>query len=97
MKTKYQNDIIHMIRTIRTDHNISQKMLAQILGVTPGQVGNIESPHSPNKYTLAQIFCICNEFNISIKNIFIQENEYNQNEDIINLLISKIIKYEYER
>lgn len=94
MKTEYQNFIILRLKKIRNEFGYSQKDVAMMLGISPGQLGNIESPKAANKYTLSQIFAICNNFNIPIEHIFIEDEDYAENKDIISLLISKIIKYE---
>ena len=94
MKTDYQNNIILRLRKIREENKYSQKEIAQLLGISNGQMGNIESPKYPNKYTLSQIYRISNNFNIPIDHIFLEDEDYSSNKDIINLLISNIIKYE---
>jgi len=78
---------------MRYERGYSQKSVAMLLGISPGQVGNIESPQAANKYTLKQIFILCNSLNIPIEQIFIDDEDYGKGKDIINLLISKIIKY----
>lgn len=92
MKSEYQNSIILKLRKFREEFGYSQKDIAAILGISPGQLGNIESPKAANKYTLSQIFILCNTFNTPIEQIFIEDDEFGS-KDIINLLISKIVKY----
>ncbi len=94
MKTEYQQEIIHKIRQLRQDHNCSQYAIASLLGISPGQIGNIESFRTGHKYTLKHIKVICDEFNYPIDRIFISEEDYNSDTDIISLLITKIINYE---
>ncbi len=93
MKTEYQNSIILRLKKIRMEFGYSQKDVAMLLGISPGQMGNIESPKAANKYTLNQISILCKNFNIPIEQIFIEDDDYGKGTDIINLLISKIIKY----
>jgi transcriptional regulator with XRE-family HTH domain len=93
MKNEYQNLIILKIRKLRTEKKVSQKEMAELLGISNGQMGNIESPRATNKYTLQQIYTICKEFHYPIGQLFIEDDEFCQDIDIINLLISKIIKY----
>ena len=93
MKTEYQNSIILRIRKLREERCYSQKDVATLLGISNGQMGNIESCRAPNKYTLHQIYIICKKFNIPIEQIFIEDDEFSKGKDIIDLLISKIIKY----
>ena len=93
MKTEYQQSIISKIRRFREERKRSQKDIADLIGISYGQMGNIESPKAKNKYTLAQIHQICKDFNIPIEQIFIEDEEFETGKDIINLLITKIIKY----
>ena len=88
-KTEYQELIIGRIRQIRVENNISQNKLAQILNISVGQVGNIESPRYPHKYTLKQIFEICDYLNHSIIDVF---DEKHTNDTLV--IIKKIIEYE---
>lgn len=93
MKTEYQNSIILRLKRIRMELGYSQKDIAMLLGISNGQMGNIESLKAANKYTLNQIFILCKNFNIPIEQVFIDDEDYGNGKDIINLLISKIIKY----
>lgn len=93
MKSEYQNFIIMKLRKLREEFHYSQKDIATILGISPGQLGNIESPKATNKYTLSQIYTLCGIYKIPIEQIFIEDEELYLGKDIINLLISKIIKY----
>ncbi len=93
MKTEYQISIILQLRKMREELGYSQMGIATILGISPGQVGNIESPKAANKYTLSQIHTLCKTFNVPIEQIFLDDNDFSKGQDIINLLISKIIKY----
>lgn len=93
MKTEYQNFIILRLRKLREDNGWSQKDIAQLLGISDGQMGNIESTKYPNKYTLSHIYKICKNFKIPIDQIFIEDEDYSSGKDIIDLLISNIIKY----
>lgn len=94
MKTKYQNFIICRIRQLREEYGYTQGKIASIIGISNGQMGNIESPKTPHKYTLAHIQQICKEFNIPIEQIFLEEEDFKSNADVISLLIDKIIQYE---
>lgn len=89
-KTDYQLQIIAAIRKIREEHGYSQIKIANLLGITYGQMGNIESSKMPTKYTLSQIAKICEHFNVPIECIFLEECK---NKDIIKSLINKIILY----
>lgn len=92
MKNNYQYFIILKLRKLREEHGYSQMDIATILGISPGQMGNIESAKAPNKYTLHQIYTLCHKFGVPIEQIFIEDNEYGST-NFTDLLISKIIKY----
>jgi transcriptional regulator with XRE-family HTH domain len=94
MKTEYQILIILKLKKIREEKHFSQKDVAEILGISNGQMGNIESSRFLNKYTLRQIYILCQTFKIRIEQIFLEDEDFNNGIDIINLLISNIIKYE---
>lgn len=92
-KTEYQLEIILKIKELREANNVSQKELSNLLEVAPGLIGSIESPKFPHKYTLSQIYKICHYFNITIEQLFISEEDFSKDRDIIDLLIFNIIRY----
>lgn len=94
MKSDYQNQIIDKIRVIRQQNGYSQNQVAAIIDISSGQMGNIESPNRSHKYTLTQLSMICNEFNISIVDIFLENSESLDKTETINRLINSIIEYE---
>lgn len=96
IKSNYQNVIITKLRRLREEHGYSQNDIAILLGISNGHIGNIESYKTSHKYTLAQIYMICKEFNYPIEHIFLEDDDYNLNIDITSLIISKIIKYEQQ-
>lgn len=92
MKSDYQQFIIAKLRKLREERGYSQQKLGIILGLSNGQIGNIESLSRPHKYTLSQIKILCNHFNIRIEQIFLDDEDYKDGE-IIKVLIDKIIEY----
>lgn len=94
MKTEYQNHIINRIRQLREERGYTQGKTASLIGISNGQIGNIESPRTPHKYTLSHIRCICKEFGYPIDHLFIEDADLYRQTDFINILIDKIIKYE---
>ncbi|MBO8439747.1 MAG: helix-turn-helix domain-containing protein [bacterium] len=94
MKSEYQNRIIHRIRQLREEHGYTQGNIASIIGISNGQMGNIESPKTSHKYTLAHIQQICKEFKYPIELIFLDKTDFSENNNIIDLLIDNIVKYE---
>ena len=93
MKNDYQNYIISRIRQLREERGYTQSKIASVIGISNGQMGNIESFKTSHKYTLAQIQRICKEFQIPIEQLFLEDVDYKMNVDLISLLIDKIIKY----
>jgi putative transcriptional regulator len=94
MKTELQNDIIHSIREMRHNDNLSQAGLGDILDISYGLVGNIESTNFSHKYTLKQLQTACIYFNHPFENLFLSEEELILGKDkVVKLLIKKIIEY----
>lgn len=88
-KTEFQNEVVNRIRRLRTDNDISQIGLANIIEVSNGQIGNIESPKFQHKYTLKQLYLIAQYFNVSIAFLLTGKDELNSEE-----LIKTLIRYE---
>ena len=93
MKSAYQNDVIFRIRVLRERNGYSQLRIAELLGLSSGQIGNIETPKQPHKYTLAQLQVICNEFHVPIEQVFCSSAEEAAS-ITINDLVHKIIEYQ---
>ena len=85
--------VIQKIKQLRIERNISQLALSDILGISDGQIGNIESPKYQHKYTLKQIYTFCTFIEYPFEKIFLTDEELNSNK-YINTLITKIIEYE---
>ncbi len=94
MNNEYQLNIINKVRKLREENNYSQSQLALYLGVSDGQIGNIESTKYNQKYTLSQLYKVCKLFGLPIEHLFIEDDEYTSKTDIIDLLVSNIVKYE---
>lgn len=94
MKSEYQNEIIDRVRRLRCEKKYSQAEIAALLGISDGQIGNIESPRTSHKYTLEHLYKICREFRYPIDNLFLDDEDYERADDIVNLLIGKIVRYE---
>ena len=91
----YQDKIIQTIKRIRVERDISQAKLSEMLGISRGQVGNIENPNYPHKYTLKQIVTICRHLDYPIEKIFIPEMTIAPEcSNAINALMESIIRYE---
>lgn len=92
MKTDFQNEIIRRLKVARESHRLSQANVADNLGISYGQMGNIESPKQNHKYTLAQIYALCKLLGIPIEDVFLTPKEKTGN--VIDKLVNNIIAYE---
>lgn len=74
-KTENQIKIINRVKELRQEKGVSQQQLATLLGVTNGQIGNIESLKYPHKYTLQQLRLIAQHFEIPTDTFFLKRGE----------------------
>ena len=86
-KSECQIEIINRIRILRLANNVSQMSLANILDISSGLIGNIESPKFQHKYTLKQLYAIANYFNVKLEYILTGENKTLDSEKLIQTLI----------
>ena len=91
--SEIQEKVIRSIRELRMQRGISQRSLGDILGISDGQVGNIESPRFKHKYTLKQIYDFCDFVQYPFENLFLTDEELKSN-NAIKLLITKIVQYD---
>ena len=92
---EYQDKIIQRIKQLRTDKGISQAKLSEILGISRGQMSNIENPKYSHKYTLKQIDTICKHLDYPIEKVFLPNAKIAvECSEAVNAVISSIIKYE---
>lgn len=96
MKTKFQTLIIDRLRNIRKAHNISQAFVARHLGISHGQIGNIESYKQNHKYTLRQIKELSELFGVTIEQVFSTDELVVEQGNTTNL-IEQIIKYQNDK
>lgn len=88
-KTDYQNEVVNRIRLLRIDRDISQVGIANVINVSNGQIGNIESPKFQHKYTLKQLYLIAQYFEVTLDYILTGKHTALDSEN----LIKTIIKY----
>lgn len=91
MKTHFQYEVISRLKKAREDKNFTQASVAKHLGISPGQLGNIESYKQCHKFTLAQILKICDLLEIDIVEIFLPNKEGNVEPREV---IEEIVKYQ---
>jgi len=91
MKTHFQYEVISRLKKAREDKNFTQASIAKHLGISPGQLGNIESYKQCHKFTLAQIMKICELLEIDIVEIFLPNKEGNVEPREV---IEEIVKYQ---
>ncbi len=95
MKTELQLKVINIIREYRNDNDLSQAGLADILEISYGLVGNIESTKFSQKYTISQLYKLADSFDIPFERLFLTEEETNKSKrNVIDLLMSKIVEYD---
>lgn len=87
MKTAFQCNIIAKLKARREELGFSQASIASYLGISPGQLGNIESYKRPHKYTLRQLALLCKKLDIDIEELF-------QGNKDMNSFIEQVIRYE---
>ncbi len=91
----YQDKVIQRIKKLREANGISQAKLSEILGISRGQVSNIENPHYSHKYTLKQIDTFCKHLDYPIEKIFLPNVKIAPEcSEAVDAVISSIIKYE---
>jgi transcriptional regulator with XRE-family HTH domain len=66
-KTEFELAVIAKVTEIRLAKGISQSTLAEMLGLTSGFIGQIESPNSPSKYNLNHLNRLAYELDCSPK------------------------------
>jgi transcriptional regulator with XRE-family HTH domain len=77
-KTKFQLEVVNLVKEIRTKKGFSQDDIAFFLNVTRGYIGQIESINSSSKYTLDQLNILAFEMKCSPKD-FIPEHAIEKN------------------
>lgn len=85
--------VIQTIKKLRCERGISQLALSNIIGVSNGQVGNIEIPKFSHKYTLKQLYDFCTFVQYPLEKLFLTDEELKSN-DVVKLLINKIVEYD---
>lgn len=66
-KTKFEFEIINLVKSQREARGLSQEDIASILKVSRGFIGQIESLNSASRYTYNQLNTLATTFNCSPK------------------------------
>ena len=91
----FQDQVIQSIKKLRMERGISQAKLSEILGISRGQIGNIENPKYSHKYTLKQIDTICKHLDYPIEKVFMPNVKIAPEcSKAIDELMKSIVKYE---
>lgn len=96
MKSQFQTTIIEKLRRLRIERNMSQAHIARALGISPGQLGNIESYKRSHKYTLKQIYTLSTILGVTIEELFSTEQTKLKHGDV-NGTIEQIIRYQDDK
>lgn len=86
-KTDFQNEVVNRVRQLRIDNKVSQVGLANIIDVSNGQIGNIESPKFQHKYTLKQLYVISRHFNVTLSYLLTGNDDILDNDSFVKVLI----------
>lgn len=94
-KSEYQVEIIEAIKRIREEKDISQAEASKILGISRGQMGNIESTVYQHKYTLKQMYILCKSLGYPIEKVFLPDIKVSKSSSkVIDEFVKKLIEYE---
>ncbi|WP_028284025.1 helix-turn-helix transcriptional regulator [Olleya marilimosa] len=95
MKSDIQLNVINIVRELRNDNDLSQAGFADIIGVSYGMIGNIESTKFNHKYTIEQLQKATQFFSFPFERLFMSEIEASKNKrEVIDLLIERIKTYD---
>ncbi|MFT4204106.1 MAG: helix-turn-helix transcriptional regulator [Chitinophagaceae bacterium] len=61
-KTKFELEVVAIIKSLRDAHGLTQDDIAAVLNVSRGYIGQIESPNYPSTYSLNDINLLSLEF-----------------------------------
>jgi transcriptional regulator with XRE-family HTH domain len=64
-KSEFDKAIVNLVRDLRILHNYTQADIAEVLGFTPGYIGQVETPTSPSKYNTNHLNKLALEFGCS--------------------------------
>lgn len=62
--------IIENVKIFRQERDISQRVLAEIIGTSRGFVSQVESPKSECRYSARQLYVIAKYFGCQVSDLF---------------------------
>ena len=77
-KTKFQYEIIQLVKALREEKGLTQDDIADALKVSRGYIGQVESPNYPSRYTVDQLNSLALFFKCSPKD-FLPVNPIKKN------------------
>lgn len=93
MKSDYQQQVINKIKALREKQGITQLAFSKLLGISPGQMGNIDSIRQPHKYTIKQLVTICDALGIGIEVVLFPASTQSKTYSVREV-VTAIIKYQ---
>lgn len=93
MKSDYQQQVINRVRVLRESKGVTQLALAAMLGISPGQMGNIDSCKQPHKYTIKQIMTICDTLGVGIEYVLFPDDQRAKSYSVRDVVYA-IIRYQ---
>jgi transcriptional regulator with XRE-family HTH domain len=69
-KSKFELEIVDLVRQKRRENKLTQENIATILNVTPGYIGQIESKNEPSMYTHDQLNVLAMEMECSPREFY---------------------------
>lgn len=93
MKSDYQQQVINKIKALREKQGITQLAFSKLLGISPGQMGNIDSIRQPHKYTIKQLLTICDTLGINIEEVLFPRSAKSMTYSVRDV-VTAIIKYQ---
>lgn len=68
-KSKFDIAVADKVREMRISKGLSQRYIANVLNVSPGFIGQVESVNSETKYSLNQLNRLAKEFDCSPRDL----------------------------
>ncbi len=70
MRTKVDIAVIERVKELRQKHDVSQAVLAEVIGTGRGFVGQIETKDNYAKYSVSHIYLLAEFFECEVSDIY---------------------------